>query len=651
MMWYYMSGDSEIGPITASQLRQLAKTGKIARDNWVRPESLEKPVRACKVKGLFVSPPTLGEKIIESAKDARAVEQDNAQLPSWGTDAAESSIEVPSPHRQKSKQVENEQSELPETDQRIVHKLNSFFSSFGHKTIVIRGGLAVLSGVCIVFVVFLLTHSDESGDVVDQIGETAAGRPADTLSDSPDPSEHAASKSVDVPADTQRPQDASSRKTVASTQRKSRKPKASTPKDSKLRKVERLLRSICEARRVEPRELGDGFSRVQIRLSISSPKNTTSLPSEQRRSLTFPHIRMLVKKRLEHLGFKIIPTSNETVYDTIVFVHVNVDQVTTKSESLFSKSWQRTAVFSKAVFFRRGFLLKRGGIDPVIGALAFGYESRNSFDLPAKEIDKCIEQAVDMAARTAMKRNSTSTSTWPPLSFDVGQIEKGGVELLGLLSIVQSFHTANVQHLLARKFELGGEVKRSDELYDDFARMRDAPIWAPAFANVAGNPVKENPSVAFRGVAIPQFGIGDVNLLESFGVNDRWATNEWNLTLKKSNIKSGGDLKLEYYLSLSKEARLSDYRVWLLISDIRLSHPNVIFPHKDSFVRMPAFVFLYQGVRRHTIWVSTNTRLTLPRGEFLSNRGLVADIKDVVRRDALETARRINSNWLWSKSQ
>jgi hypothetical protein len=55
--WYYQLAREEIGPISASELRQLRKEGTLSRDSLVRKGKEGKWVLANNVKGLFDSPP------------------------------------------------------------------------------------------------------------------------------------------------------------------------------------------------------------------------------------------------------------------------------------------------------------------------------------------------------------------------------------------------------------------------------------------------------------------------------------------------------------------------------------------------------------------------------------------------------------------
>jgi WD40 repeat protein len=51
--WYYRDGEEQVGPINASLLKQLARSGKLIATDLVRPADVEKWYPAAKVAGLF----------------------------------------------------------------------------------------------------------------------------------------------------------------------------------------------------------------------------------------------------------------------------------------------------------------------------------------------------------------------------------------------------------------------------------------------------------------------------------------------------------------------------------------------------------------------------------------------------------------------
>ena len=55
--WYYRDGDQEVGPISASSLKQLARSGELNASDLVRPADVEKWYPAAKVAGLFKTTP------------------------------------------------------------------------------------------------------------------------------------------------------------------------------------------------------------------------------------------------------------------------------------------------------------------------------------------------------------------------------------------------------------------------------------------------------------------------------------------------------------------------------------------------------------------------------------------------------------------
>jgi hypothetical protein len=60
--WFYQrDGQEMLGPCSAKELKHLASTGQLLESDRVRKEGMEKPVRAGRVKGLFITPSGQGE--------------------------------------------------------------------------------------------------------------------------------------------------------------------------------------------------------------------------------------------------------------------------------------------------------------------------------------------------------------------------------------------------------------------------------------------------------------------------------------------------------------------------------------------------------------------------------------------------------------
>lgn len=58
--WYYARGREKVGPFTAAQLKQLARSGQLARSDMVWKEGTAKWMQAAQVRGLFDSTPSHG---------------------------------------------------------------------------------------------------------------------------------------------------------------------------------------------------------------------------------------------------------------------------------------------------------------------------------------------------------------------------------------------------------------------------------------------------------------------------------------------------------------------------------------------------------------------------------------------------------------
>jgi GYF domain 2 len=55
--WYFsLNGQAMSGPCSSRELKRLASTGQLLPTDRVRKEGMEKPVRARRLKGLFISP-------------------------------------------------------------------------------------------------------------------------------------------------------------------------------------------------------------------------------------------------------------------------------------------------------------------------------------------------------------------------------------------------------------------------------------------------------------------------------------------------------------------------------------------------------------------------------------------------------------------
>jgi hypothetical protein len=55
--WYCQIMNSEVGPLTSSQLRQMAQSGRLTPDNLIRKSDSDRWRTASDVKGLFTTPP------------------------------------------------------------------------------------------------------------------------------------------------------------------------------------------------------------------------------------------------------------------------------------------------------------------------------------------------------------------------------------------------------------------------------------------------------------------------------------------------------------------------------------------------------------------------------------------------------------------
>ena len=79
--WYYMLGDKQLGPVSGSQLKQLAQTGQLQSTDQVWKEGMPSWEPASKIKGLFQvtsSPPPVPKPniVTESGK-----QRDDPALP------------------------------------------------------------------------------------------------------------------------------------------------------------------------------------------------------------------------------------------------------------------------------------------------------------------------------------------------------------------------------------------------------------------------------------------------------------------------------------------------------------------------------------------------------------------------------------------
>ncbi|TVQ63979.1 MAG: DUF4339 domain-containing protein [Phycisphaerales bacterium] len=70
--WYFHREGVKQGPVTAAQLRQLARTGGLAREDKVWKDGLSDWIEASKVRGLFDGPP-----------DASGLTTDGSLQPAW----------------------------------------------------------------------------------------------------------------------------------------------------------------------------------------------------------------------------------------------------------------------------------------------------------------------------------------------------------------------------------------------------------------------------------------------------------------------------------------------------------------------------------------------------------------------------------------
>src|SRR5690349_25171905 len=72
LLWYYAQDDEQKGPISGTDLRQLASSGKLSAEDLVWKEGMAEWVPAQKVKGLFLESKNASKPATKPAASAPA---------------------------------------------------------------------------------------------------------------------------------------------------------------------------------------------------------------------------------------------------------------------------------------------------------------------------------------------------------------------------------------------------------------------------------------------------------------------------------------------------------------------------------------------------------------------------------------------------